>query len=198
MRAIDELKGEHKAVLLALSLLEEMAQAVATGSAAARSDLSELLGFFKGFVDRCHHAKEEEVLFPELERLGLARSEGPLAALLAEHEVGRGHVRALASALQRLQGGDDTAAVRIVQHARACGDTLRAHIDNEDNGLFVTAGRLIPDELDAGLTERFGLIERERIGEGQHEAYHALLRRLKAAYPPSVPELAHQPAPWHG
>jgi len=32
------------------------------------------------------------------------------------------------------------------------------------------------------LAEQFEVIERERVGEGKHEAYHAMLHSLKEAY----------------
>jgi hemerythrin-like domain-containing protein len=38
------------------------------GHERALEHLGQLLDFPKGFLDRCHHGKEEDVLFPELER----------------------------------------------------------------------------------------------------------------------------------
>ncbi len=58
---------------------------------------------------------------------------------------------------------------------------LRAHIDKENNVLFPMADQLVSDR-EAEIQRAFDAIERERVGEGKHEAYHEMLTRLKAVY----------------
>lgn len=78
MKATQELMNEHNAVLLALQLLDKVGEALEAKSDRAPEHLEQLLDFLKGFVDRCHHGKEEDVLFPELEKHGVPRSGGPI------------------------------------------------------------------------------------------------------------------------
>jgi len=182
MKAIEDLVEEHHAVEVALQILEKVAAATGAGDRQAPDHLSELLDFFKGFVDRCHHGKEEDVLFPELERRGVKRDGGPIGVLLAEHEIGRGHVRSMAERLQALRGGDAGAAAGIGEHARAYREMLEAHIQKENNVLFPMADRLVDQDTAEDLAEQFEGIERERVGEGKHEAYHAMLHRLMDRY----------------
>ncbi|MDA8126595.1 MAG: hemerythrin domain-containing protein [Deltaproteobacteria bacterium] len=182
MKATEDLIQEHHAVLVSLQILEKVATAIGAKEAKAPGHLTELLDFFKGFVDRCHHGKEEDVLFPELERRGVKRDGGPIGVMLAEHEVGRGHVRAMTERLQALQTGDAGAAVGIADQARAYREMLVAHIQKENNVLFPMADRLIDGAVAAQLAEQFEVIEQERVGEGKHEAYHAMLHGLMAHY----------------
>jgi hypothetical protein len=44
------------------------------------------------------------------------------------------------------------------------------------------ADRLVPDVVAAKVVEHFAEIERNRVGEGKHEAYHAMLHTLKDRY----------------
>src|SRR5512136_2545662 len=141
MRATRDLIAEHDAVLDALRLLGHVADALGRGRSDAQGHLEELLEFLRGFVDRCHHGKEEDVLFPELERRGVGREDGPIGVMLAEHEAGRGHVRALSGGLDRLQQGEAAATTTIREHARAYPDLLRSHILKENNILFPMADR---------------------------------------------------------
>jgi hemerythrin-like domain-containing protein len=182
METTQELMQEHAAVLVALEILDKVATAVAQKNEKAPEHLGQLLDFFKGFVDRCHHGKEEDVLFPELVRRGLPREGGPIAVMLSEHEVGRSHVRAMADGLGRLRGGEAAAAAVIRDHADAYRDMLQAHIHKENNILFPMADRILPADVDRSLKEQFDVIERDRIGAGKHEAYHAMLHNLKAVY----------------
>ncbi len=182
MKATEDLIHEHNAVLVALKILEKVTAAIAAQNEEAPAHLEQLVDFFKGFVDKCHHAKEEDVLFPELERRGVKREGGPVGVMLAEHEVGRGHVRALVDSLERLRGGDAGAAASIADHARAYSDMLQAHISKENNVLFPMADRVVPADVATRLAEQFDVIERDRVGEGKHEAYHAMLHALKRHY----------------
>ena len=182
MPLTSQLLAEHEAVLVALDVLERVEGALAAGGEEAREHLDQLLDFLKVFVDRCHHGKEEEVLFPELERRGVPREGGPIGVMLAEHEEGRGHIRAMAAARDRLRRGELNATAAIRTSASAYRDLLRAHIAKENHILFPMADQLVPAEVAVKLVAQFEAIEGERIGAGKHEAYHTLLHHLKDRY----------------
>jgi hemerythrin-like domain-containing protein len=182
MKATQELMAEHNAVLLALQILEKIEVGLAEKREEAPGHLGQLLDFLKGFVDRCHHGKEEDVLFPEMERRGVRREGGPVGVMLMEHELGRRHIRTMSEGLDRLQRGDADAVSAVVQGAREYSDLLRAHIQKENNILFPMADRLVPEDVAARIAEQFDEIERDRVGEGKHEAYHAMLHALKDHY----------------
>jgi hemerythrin-like domain-containing protein len=182
VKPTEDLIAEHEAVLDALRLLEKVEGALATGKTEAAEHLEQLLDFFKGFVDRCHHGKEEEVLFPELEKRGFPRESGPVGVMLAEHDAGRQCIRGMSEGLARLRAGERDALSTIRQNAGGYRELLRSHIAKENNVLFPLADRLLPEDVSAQVLERFEEIERERVGEGKHEQYHALLQRLKDLY----------------
>lgn len=182
MKATGDLIAEHNAVLLALQILEKVEEALGVGAADALEHLDQLIDFFGGFVDRCHHEKEEHVLFPELEKLGVRREGGPIGVMLAEHDAGRRHVREMSNGLARLRRGDRNAADGIRENASGYRDLLRAHINKENNVLFPMADRLLLDDDAAKIIERFEEIERDRVGAGKHEAYYAMLHNLKEIY----------------
>ena len=182
MKPTQDLIEEHSAVLVALQILEKVAAALEEKNEQAPEHLGQLLDFFKGFVDRCHHGKEEDVLFPELERRGVKREGGPIGVMLTEHEAGRGYVRAMSKGLNRLRRGEADALAAIREAAGAYRDLLRLHINKENGVLFPMADRLVPDDAAVRIAGQFEEIERDRVGEGQHEAYHAMLHSLKDHY----------------
>jgi hemerythrin-like domain-containing protein len=182
MKATQELMTEHKAVLVALKILEKVEEALAAKNEQASEHLGQLLDFLRVFVDRCHHGKEEDVLFPALEQRGMPRGGGPIGVMLAEHEIGRSHVRAMSAGLDRLRNAEADALTVILENARAYRDLLQAHIQKENNILFPMADRLLPDDVAASVFMQFEEIERDRVGEGKHEAYHAMLHGLKDRY----------------
>lgn len=176
MKPTEVLMTEHKAVLMALKILEAAGDALAAGKSSAKQDLAELLDFFRGFVDQCHHSKEEAILFPELVRRGVPQEGGPVGVMLAEHEMGREHVRRIQSLL------NDGAANQVPAVIRSYRSLLEAHIQKEDNVLFPMADRLLDSGRADELVLDFDRIELEHVGQGKHEAYHQMLHALQDRY----------------
>ncbi|HNV04257.1 MAG TPA: hemerythrin domain-containing protein [Vicinamibacterales bacterium] len=182
MKATQELVTEHDAVLLALRILEKVEAAVAANREEAPEHLGQLVEFFRVFVDHCHHGKEEEALFPELERRGIPRDGGPIGVMLMEHGLGRERVAGMAAGLDELRKGVPGAVAAIRAHAAAYRDILRSHIHKENSVLFPMADRVVPADAADALAAKFEAIERDRIGAGRHEAFHAMLSALKGYY----------------
>jgi hemerythrin-like domain-containing protein len=59
---------------------------------------------------------------------------------------------------------------------------LTQHIEKENNVLFAMADAKLDTAKDNELFEAFEQLEKERIGPGKHEAFHALLNRLEHEY----------------
>ncbi|MDH7515051.1 MAG: hemerythrin domain-containing protein [Bacteroidota bacterium] len=183
MDATRELVEEHEVVLAALNLMEKVVAAMEKPGMESREHFGLLLDFFQVFVDRCHHGKEEEVLFPELERLGVRRETGPIGVMLREHDIGRQHVRAMSEALDRLQRGERGAWDRLQDEAEDYANLLRGHIRKENEVLFPTADRLIPADRAALLAVRYEGIEHRRLLDRTHESLISMLDDLKRKYP---------------
>ncbi len=184
MRPSEILSTEHKAVLMALRILEKTGESAGSGNKAAIDDLDQLLDFFRGFVDHCHHGKEEMVLFPELVRRGVRQEGGPVGVMLSEHEMGRTHIRKLQSLVDAARGGDAGAAKEVPAVVASYRGLLEAHIQKEDNVLFPMGDRLLDEARSSEIVAEFDRIELEHVGEGKHEAYHQMLHTLKDRYLP--------------
>jgi hemerythrin-like domain-containing protein len=182
MKPTEELIAEHNAVLVALQILEKVEERLVAEDADAPEHLNQLIDFFGGFVDRCHHAKEEDALFPELEKCGVKREGGPIGVMLAEHEAGRGLVREMAHGLARLRRDGQNASAGTQETAIGYRNLLSAHIQKENTVLFPMADRLLSEEIAEKVVARFEEIELNRVGPGKHEAYHGMLHRLKEIY----------------
>jgi hemerythrin-like domain-containing protein len=152
------------------------------GETLNRAHLDGIIEFLTVFVDTCHHGKEEEFLFPALEAVGVARQNGPIGVMLAEHESGRKRVARLKAAWGRYRGGDRSVGADLQQAVEAYVDLLQAHIAKENTVLFPMADARLDADTDARLFESFEKLERERIGVGTHEAFHTLLHNLRDTY----------------
>jgi hemerythrin-like domain-containing protein len=179
MKATDELMTEHRAIERMLAIMDVAAQRLREGRPVRPQMLREAVDFVRNFADKCHHGKEEENLFPRMEAAGVPREGGPLGVMLFEHEEGREHIAAIADEIDAYERGDATAAPRIADNARGYVDLLRQHIAKEEQVLFPMADRVLGQDDQRALEERFERLETEVMGPGVHERYHELLNDLE-------------------
>ena len=173
---------EHEAIKTMLNILENLATRFEKGELLDLEQVKKALEFITGFADRCHHAKEEDLLFPTLEKAGIPRQGGPIGVMLAEHDEGRSHVRAMKEAAERLERGDKKAGLDWARHARAYVSLLNQHIFKEDNILYPMGNERLSAEAQRKLMEEFERVEKEIIGPGKHEYFEAILEELKNRY----------------
>jgi hemerythrin-like domain-containing protein len=178
--ATQTLRQEHDAILRMLDATEETARHLTAGAPVEPGVLEGLLQFLKLFADRCHHGKEEDVLFPKLVEKGLPRNMGPIGVMLLEHDQGRALIKQMSDATADYKAARPGAAERWAEAARAYAGLLREHIAKENNILFVMAERMLTAEEQQALSAQFELVEHEKMGAGTHERLHALMDQLCA------------------
>jgi len=182
MKATSDLKEEHGGIKVMLEILGKICDRLDAGQSVDPKHLEEILEFLKVFVDTCHHAKEEDHLFPAMVRAGVPKEGGPIGAMLQEHRAGRDFVRGMGEALAGVARGDGPAVGRFVRNARGYRELLLAHIDKEDNVLYPMAEGVLPAGSDGALAVAFEKVEEERVGHGRHEEFHRMMDRLKSIY----------------
>lgn len=178
MGATDELVDEHRLIVRVIGALDRrLREGEQTGHAPV-AFLRDLLTFSRGFIDRCHHGKEEGCLFPCLERRGIPAAGGIVAVLLEEHETGRRLIARIGELLDRYESGAATAAA-VFDPCRSYADLLRAHILKEDDLLFPAADAAMDTADRSAVAACFG--EREEVlGIDRHHELHRLAEEMAA------------------
>lgn len=182
MKVTDELKKEHQGIELMLRVLQAIADKLGQGEHIGIEHLDHIMEFLSTFVDKCHHGKEEEFLFPALEAAGVPRDRGPIGVLLSEHEQGRKLIAGLKNGVTNYTSGDKTGTSAIRAVVDEYTTLLAQHIEKENNALFAMADAKLNTAKDNELFEGFERLEKKRIGAGKHEEFHALLNQLENEY----------------
>lgn len=176
-QAIDDLKNEHQAVNVALQILQGMSQRLAAGGVVPPEDVRALGSFFREFVDKCHHGKEELHLFSALQAAQTSATAGSVAGLLQDHVDGRKWLQEVEAS-----AGPVLDTLRFTEAASRYTELLRGHIQQEESVVFPQAEQLLNDAAQARLYEAFVVHEDQVIGAGRHEELHTLLHRLGETY----------------
>jgi hemerythrin-like domain-containing protein len=108
--------------------------------------LDQMIDFTKNFTIVCHHGKEEDSLFPALEKSGMPREGGPIARMLFEHEV----TKQLAAKMEEsakgyLQSGSPDV---LVADIKAYVEHVASHLAKENHRLFMMADMILQGRAD--------------------------------------------------
>jgi hemerythrin-like domain-containing protein len=177
-KAIDDLKNEHEAILSAIQILERMIAGLEKAPSVDTKDMHDFIGFLKEFADKCHHGKEEGLLFPALIQAGLPEKGGPIGVMLADHAQGRQFIREMEEALN-----PPVDRFKLAQAAGGYAALLRNHIQKENMLLFPMTEKMLTETQLEQLYEGFEEHEEKVIGQGRHEELHAMLKSLQEKYP---------------
>ena len=161
MRPTRMLMDEHRNIERVLDCLERMTVLADASGHLDRTSAREALAFFRGYADRCHHGKEEDLLFPMMEKRGFPGNSGPLAVMRDEHEIGRTHIRAMDESIDGAERGDTAALESFAYHARAYVLMLRDHIEKEDHRLFRMADDALSTDDQQELVTQFERADRQ-------------------------------------
>jgi hemerythrin-like domain-containing protein len=181
MTPTQTLKHEHDIILHVLDAAEREVETMQSTGTIHANEVEKIVDFVRNFADRCHHAKEEKLLFVRLGELGMPTDGGPVGVMLNEHEMGRRYIGAVAAALPGAHTGNASAIHTIEVNLSGYIELLRSHIYKENNILFPMADRLLSPQDQVILEQEFARVETEEIGEGVHEKYHQLAHELMAS-----------------
>jgi hemerythrin-like domain-containing protein len=176
MMPIGPLMVEHRLIERMIALLgKESARIRATGRVDVEFVLSAV-DFIRTYADRCHHGKEENILFRDLKKKALAPETARiLKELEEEHVKGRQVVRDIVATQERYLKGDKTAIDEVARLMDVLVKFYPKHIDKEDKHFFIPCmAYFTKEEQGAMLAECFEF-DRQLI----HEKYDQVVRHLE-------------------
>ena len=172
--ATSRLREEHQLILQVVDAMQAIL-AEADGTDGLDFDtIADCVTFIRLFADACHHGKEEDLLFPELEAAGMPRHQGPIAVMLYEHEQGRAFARQMADSLTPAREGDEHALGALQGAARGYIDLIRGHILKEDRILFEMADQAVRGSACERLCGGYGAVCARRFEGHSKEELQSL------------------------
>lgn len=182
------LRGEHRVIERVLDVLAELVGHSDRGEGHETDSLSRCVEFFRHYADACHHAKEENLLFPVLEARGVPREGGPIGVMAHEHKIARQLTKEMGEALAGFSAGTREAAARFCQTAKQYIELLRNHIHKEDNILFAMGDRVMSDEDQESPTGKFCEVDSGLFGGKRRLELERIADELERQWPRSCGE----------
>ena len=175
---VEMLEAEHRVIQKMVAAMSVLAERLDGGEDLDVPLLENIVEFLRTFADRCHHGKEEALLFPALVRRGVPSHGCPIGGLTMEHQKGRAMVGELADAIRGHAQGEPPARENLIKSLRALVTFYPSHIWKEDYLLFPLAGKFLTAEDLRELMEKFEEVEHE-LGIEVHERFTKLVAELE-------------------
>ena len=168
--AFKVLSDEHQNILKVIDALVKECNALQSGKEINKDLFREIIDFVKGYADKFHHAKEEDILFVELNKVETQMHCNPVQQMLHEHDLGRNFIKKLE------EGIEENNQSKIIENAKGYGQLLKDHISKEDNILYPMADKALDQDTKNRMVEEFKKIEQNFITE--KERYSVFLKKI--------------------
>lgn len=169
---------EFETIRRVLFLLEKAANYLDKDQPISQEAFNEILEIIRNFSDKCHQEKEDKILFPLLKDKVDRKKKDFLGRLLMEHVTSRDKIRDLSESLNNIYQGKK-AKKRITKIAYAYIKHTKKHIQTEEKILLPWANKILTDDDQIMIKNKFEDLERNDIETGVHEKYITKIEELE-------------------
>jgi hemerythrin-like domain-containing protein len=168
MMPIGPLMIEHRVIERMIEVMRQKVQQWEREEKADTSFIETAVDFIRTYADRCHHGKEEDILFRDLGNKPISKDHKRIIEeLMADHRKGRNLTGRLVEANVAYRNGDDKAVFTIFDCVKSLVEFYPKHIEKEDRHFFIPIMEYFSkEEKDAMLREEYDF-DRDLI----HEVY---------------------------
>jgi len=139
--------------------------------------IADATDFIRTYADRCHHGKEEDILFARLADKPLEPDlADEMEGLIQDHVYGRTLTRQLVGANGRYAAGEESALGEIVPLLRALAEFYPVHIEREDHHFFKPCLEYFSEAERVQMLADFDEFDRALI----HQRYREVVERLES------------------
>ncbi|MBI4378039.1 MAG: hemerythrin domain-containing protein [Nitrospinae bacterium] len=160
-RPTEILSNDHRVVLEKLNVLDRTINNIKS------QDAKKILGDLKLFIQKemeIHFTKEEDALFPEIEKF-MPREGGPIGVMLMDHEdlykYEDNLVRGIDLFIKNESNGE---AIKLIkENGTNYINLLREHIYKEDNMLFMMADMHLEEDQIKEIMRKFEELDKKQL-----------------------------------
>jgi hemerythrin-like domain-containing protein len=176
MLPIGPLMIEHRLIERMIASMKRELQRLDSGGPVDPVVIDVFVDFIRTYADRCHHGKEEDILFRDLAEKRLSREHKErMDELIKDHRWGRKTTERLVIAKEAYLKGDRSSIAELLDPLRSLIAFYPAHIEKEDKHFFIPVmDYFSQEEKDAMLQEGYDF-DKELI----HEKYRNVVQQTE-------------------
>ena len=138
MMPIGPLMIEHRLIERMIKIMAEELHRIDRIKKINTGFIEIAVDFIRTYADRCHHGKEEDILFRDLKEKNLSHEHRQIMAELEEdHRRGREITAQLLEINERYKKGDEKTVNALADSLQSLIDFYPKHIEKEDRHFFI-------------------------------------------------------------
>ena len=178
MMPIGPLMIEHRLIERAVPLMKKELKRIDEENSADCEFILSIVDFFRTYADRCHHGKEEDILFKALKKKDLKPEHKKiLDELLSEHVYARETVGKLIKARVEYLKGSKNAIGGIKDQLNKLIDLYPRHIAKEDKRFFIPVMDYFAQKEQDEMLDVMRRFDMNLI----HEKYGNIIKNMEAS-----------------
>ncbi len=178
MVVADLLVKEHRLIERMIPILTKEVLRLREGGEVDAAQIIPVVIFFRMYADRCHHGKEEDILFRALASKPLSdEHRRTMDQLTEEHVLARKLVGRLMLDQDRCVKGDKAALAAVKQDIKELADLYPKHIGLEEKHFFTPCMDYFSAVEQAEMLRAFTEFDAKIV----HEQYRAMIEDLEPA-----------------
>lgn len=160
MRPEDNLREDHGRIMKLFAAWQKILRELDHPDQAMHEALAKYINFVEVFIDRCHHGKEDEILFPAMASCKNSETTSLVQDLRSEHQTGRSLLKAIKLELKASAEPNGSPA-SLIQLCQRYIDLFRKHIRRENAQLLPLIKKCISTEARERIAAQFKQYDRE-------------------------------------
>lgn len=163
---------EHRLIERMIALMREQLTVIDDTGTVDPHFIDATTDFIRTYADRCHHGKEEDILFRELAKKDLDPAlKADMEGLIADHVFGRQTTGQLVAANEAYRAGDESALPAIRSAIQTLVDFYPGHIAKEDKHFFRPCLAYFTEDEKRAMLEESAEFDAQLI----HEKYRSIV-----------------------
>jgi hemerythrin-like domain-containing protein len=176
MMPIAPLMIEHRLIERMIKVMRTEVEAILKTGRLRPEFIDQAVDFVRVYADRCHHGKEEDILFTLLARTAMSdQYRQTMEELRAEHVRAREMTARLVAAKDRHLLGDSAALGDAMTIMKGLVDFYPMHIEKEDRRFFIPCMAYFSSHEQDDMLEAFWEFDRILI----HEKYRSVVEKFE-------------------
>ena len=176
MMPVGPLMMEHRLIERMIAVFQKELNKIKEKLDADLGFVDDVADFIRTYADKCHHGKEEFILFKELENKPLSDELRQICnELVEEHKMARETTGKIVSAKEKYLQGDFKALNDLIKYGEELIRFYPEHIVKEDKHFFIPIMKHFTQEEQDQMLEEFNRFDQRMI----HDKYRGIVEELE-------------------
>jgi hemerythrin-like domain-containing protein len=163
MRPEDNLREDHGRIMKLFAAWQKMLGELEQPKQSRQEAFAECINLVETFIDKCHHGKEDEILFPAMESSKRPEVTSLIEDLRSEHKTGRSMLEAIKLQFKAFPQSNGSAE-KLIQLCEGYIDLFRKHIRRENAKLLPLLEKCMSAGTREQIAAHFEQYEQKTIG----------------------------------